>query len=98
MENSKKELTEKEIQVDNMQITDALATVNRLIEVGISKGMNIVQIGAKAGINKQSIYRYASSYDSQKQALPTLKTILKLSSALGYEIRLHKIEKENVDN
>tara|TARA_R110000782_G_scaffold198_2_gene534 strand:+ start:1065 stop:1361 length:297 start_codon:yes stop_codon:yes gene_type:complete len=98
MENSKKELTEKEIEVDNMQIIDALDTLNKLVEVGISKGMNIVQISAKAGINKQSVYRYISNYDSQPQALPTLKTILKLSEVFGYEIRIHKIKNEDVDN
>lgn len=97
MENSKKELTEIEIQVDNMQITDALATFNRLLEVGNSRGMNTVDISAKSGINKQSIYRYTSQFDSQKKTLPTLKTLLKLSSALGYEIRIHKIEEQDVD-
>ena len=97
MEKEEKELTKKGININNTIITDPLDTFNKLLKIGIKKGMSIASISVKTGINRQSLYRYSSHYDSQKKTLPTLKTILKLCEVVGYEIRIFEIETERKD-
>jgi len=91
MKKEEKKLTVNQLDVDNLVINDSLEVYNKLLKIGISGGLTIAEISAKTGLNKQSIYRYKSDYDSQKKTFPKLNTILKLSSALGYEIRLCKV-------
>jgi DNA-binding phage protein len=85
--------TKNEIEVDNIVIMGSLDVYNKLLEIGISKGFSIAEISLKTGINKQSIYRYNSQYESQSKTSPKLSTILKLTTLFGYEIRLCKVKK-----
>lgn len=97
MENQEKIPTDSEYIVNNVPITDALDAFNILLKIGIKNGMSIPEISAKTGINKQSLYRYSSDFESQKRSNPSISTLLKLADALGYEIRAIKKYEENVD-
>lgn len=97
MEKTKKKSTEEQFIADNILITDANETFFKLLEIGNKRGLNIVDISTKTGINKMTLYRYNSRYNSQKKTSPTLKLILKLCDLFGYEIRLHKTKKSDVE-
>ena len=78
-------------------ITDALEVFNLLLKIGIKNGMTIQQISDKTGINQQSIYRYKSSFESQKKSKPSMSKVLDLADAVGYDLLLIKRENEDVE-